>query len=60
MATSRKLKDVPTDKVVELVKLGGQKHAANVLNVGQSTISRVMRGAGYEPRVIWIKREIAS
>ena len=43
--------------IPDLVNIGGQHHAAEVLGVAQATISRWLKDNGYSPKITWIKQE---
>lgn len=53
---SRKLKEVDVGQLVKLANRGGQAAAAVKMGVSVSTISRVLKQHGYEPRVIYVRK----
>lgn len=57
MGKRDKLKGIDVRRVVSLANRGGQKAAAAELGVTQSSISRVLREHGYEPRIVYVKKE---
>jgi len=53
---SRKLKNVDVRELVKEVNRGGQAAAASKRNVSTSTISRILKANGFEPRIVYVRK----
>lgn len=55
-----KTKDLDIRQLVTLANRGGQAAAAAKFGVSQSSISRILKAAGYTPRIVYVKKEQTS